>query len=65
MVMEERMEAGMLTKLKRTTTTDVLDGDSEGKDRHSSLQEGLYIISIFLTSYSYSKGSFTLSFQSL
>lgn len=35
------MEEGMLTKLKMTTTIDVLDGDSEGKDRDLSLQEGL------------------------
>lgn len=51
--MEERIEEGMLTKLKMTTAIDVLDGDSEGKDRDSSLQEGL--INIFLT---YLKGFF-------
>lgn len=35
------MEEGMLTKLKMTTTIDVLDGESEGKELDSSLQQGL------------------------
>lgn len=35
------MEEGMPTKLKMTATIDVLDGDREGEDQHSSLQEGL------------------------
>lgn len=59
------MEEGMLAKLQMTATIDVLDGDSEGKVWDSSLQEGLSIINIFLTSYPYFKFFFPLSFQSL